>query len=119
MSFRVFQTAWFAKASRRIGLTDATLWRAVEEAARGQADDLGGGVYKKRLSRNQHRAILLAKAGEFWVYVYLFAKQDRANIDDAELTAFRHLGALYRKKTDADLEAELRLGVLKEIKGDE
>lgn len=118
MQFRVFKTAWFAKAARKNGLTDLMLWQAIEEVARGQVDDLGGGVFKKRLDRNQYRAILLAKAGSFWVYVYVFAKQDRANIDDAELSAFRKLAALYRKKTEDDLEAELSAGVLKEIKAD-
>lgn len=45
--------------------------------ALGQADDLGGGVFKKRLNDNMHRSIVLAKAGEFWVFAYLFAKKDR------------------------------------------
>jgi hypothetical protein len=63
--------------------------------AHGQVDDLGGGVYKKRLRKNQYRSIILAKAGTFWVYEYLFAKQDRANIDDDELAAFRKLAKAY------------------------
>jgi hypothetical protein len=51
----------------------------------GQADDLGGGVYKKRLSKNQYRSIIVARGGRYWVYEYLFAKKDRANIEDEEL----------------------------------
>jgi hypothetical protein len=43
----------------------------------GQADDLGGGVFKKRLRKNQYRSIILARAGHYWVYEYLFAKQER------------------------------------------
>ncbi len=62
---------------------------------RGQADDLGGGVYKKRLRKNQYRSIILAKAGEFLVCEYLFAKQDRANIDSDELIEFRKLAKAY------------------------
>jgi len=81
----------------------------------GQADDLGGGVFKKRLNDNRHRSIILARAGEFWVYAYLFAKQDRANIDDDELAAFRRLAELYRRKTAGAFEAELRSGALVEI----
>ncbi|MGE3646666.1 MAG: type II toxin-antitoxin system RelE/ParE family toxin, partial [Beijerinckiaceae bacterium] len=53
--------------------------------------------------------------GEFWVYVYLFAKQDRANIDEDELRAFRELAALYRRKSAADVDAELNAGALMEI----
>lgn len=115
MPDRVFKTAWFAKAARKARLPDAALLRAAREAAQGKADDLGGGVFKKRLGDNRFRSILLARSGEFWVYVYLFAKQDRANIDEDELRAFRELAALYRRKSAADLDAELNAGALMEI----
>lgn len=62
-----------------------------------------------------HRSIVLAKAREFWVFAYLFAKKARANIDDDELLAFRKLADLYRGKAKADLEAELEIGALLEI----
>lgn len=73
----------------------------------GQADDLGGGVFKKRLHANAYRSIVLAKAGEFWVYEYLFAKKDRANIDEAELRGFRMLAKAYAGLTAAQVEALL------------
>lgn len=112
---RAFKTAWFAKAARKAKISDGALAKAVAQAMAGQVDDLGGGVYKKRLSNNQVRSILLARGGDRWVYAYLFAKQDRANIDDAELRAFRKLAALYGAKTDADIDAELAAGELMEI----
>ena len=73
------------------------------QVMRGQADDLGGGVFKKRLNDNMHRSIILAKGGRFWVYEYLFAKQDRDNIDDDELIAFRSLATSYGKLTDHEI----------------
>ena len=94
-TIRTFKTAWFAKAARKVHITDEELCSAILQIALGQADDLGGGVYKKRLRKNQHRSIILARAGTFWVYEYLFAKQDRANIDDDELVAFRKLAKVY------------------------
>jgi hypothetical protein len=115
MSERVFKTAWFAKAAKKARISDKALSKAIVQIALGQADDLGGGVFKKRLNDNMHRSIVLAKAGEFWVFAYLFAKKDRANIDDDELLAFRKLADLYRLKKKADLEAELRIGALLEI----
>ncbi|WP_421577955.1 type II toxin-antitoxin system RelE/ParE family toxin [Shinella sp. M31] len=115
MSERVFKTAWFAKAAKKARITDKALSKAIDQVALGQADDLGGGVFKKRLNDNMHRSIVLAKAGEFWVFAYLFAKKDRANIDDDELLAFRKLADLYRGKAKADLEAELEIGALLEI----
>jgi hypothetical protein len=65
------------------------LREAIRQVAEGKADDLGGGVFKKRLKDNRHRSIVLANAGRFWVFAYLFAKKDRANIDDAELSGFQ------------------------------
>jgi hypothetical protein len=107
MPDRVFKTAWFAKAARKARLPDAALLRAAREAAQDKADDLGGGVFKKRLGDNRYRSIVLAKSGEFWVYAYLFAKQDRGNIDEDELRAFRELAALYRRKSAADLDGSV------------
>ena len=71
----------------------------------GQADDLGGEVFKKRLNDNMHRSIILAKGGRYWVYEYLFAKKDRDNIEDDELTAFRLLAKAYAGVTDAQIAA--------------
>ena len=67
----------------------------------GQADDLGGGVFKKRLNDNQHRSIILAKAGRWWVYEFVFAKKDRDNISSDELAQFKLLAKSY-----ADLSAK-------------
>jgi len=55
---------------------------------KGQSDDLGGGVFKKRLNRNQHRTIIIAKAGPHWIYEYLFAKKDRPNMRIMNLPRF-------------------------------
>jgi hypothetical protein len=115
MSERTFKTAWFSKTAKKARISDKALCKAIEQVARGQADDLGGGVFKKRLNDNMHRSIILAKAGEYWVFAYLFAKKDRANIDDDELMAFRKLAELYRRKTQAELDAEICAGALMEI----
>jgi hypothetical protein len=48
---RDFKTSWFAKAARKAHITDDELSSAVSQVAIGQADDLGGGVYKKRLKK--------------------------------------------------------------------
>ena len=114
-SERVFITAWFAKAARKARIPEDELCRAIRQVMLGQADDLGGGVWKKRLGRNLYRSIVLAKGRQFWVYIYLFAKQDRANIDDDELAAFSDLADLYARKGDTDVAKELRTGALMEI----
>ena len=85
---RVFKTAWFAKAAKKALIRDDELCEAMGEVLKGQCDELGGGVYKKRLNKNMHRSIVLSKGRRVWVYAYLFAKKDRENIDDGELDGF-------------------------------
>lgn len=65
---------------------------------------MGGGVYKKRLNDNRHRSIILAKGDRYWVYEYLFAKKDRANIQADELAAFRSLAKGYAALNAQQLE---------------
>jgi hypothetical protein len=115
---RTFKTAWFTKAARKALIKDDTLCEAIWEVMAGQADDLGGGVFKKRLDRNRHRSIILAKGRHYWVYAYLFAKKDRSNIDEAELKAFRQLAVLYARKSDEEIERELAATELVEICND-
>ena len=112
---RVFKTAWFAKAAKKALIKDSELCAAVAAVMAGQADDLGGGVFKKRLDKNRSRSIILAKGRRYWVYAYLFAKKDRANIDDDELKAFRKLADLYAEKTDVEIDKELEAKVIVEI----
>lgn len=99
----------FAKAAKKARISDTMLCKAIAQVMAGQADDLGGGVFKKRLSDNQYRSIILARGRSFWVYQYLFAKQDRANIEDDELKAFRELAKGYAALT-ADQVATLIAG---------
>ena len=110
VSTRIFKSAWFAKAARKMRISDVALCQAIEQVISGQADDLGGGVYKKRLADNQLRSIILARGKEYWVYQFLFAKQDLANIDEGELKAFRLLAQTYRAMTNEQVDAQVADG---------
>lgn len=112
---RAFKTEWFAKAARKAEISDADLCKAIEQVRLGQCDDLGGGVFKKRLKENRHRSIIIAKGGKYWVYAYLFAKKDRENIDQKELADFRDLADLFANKADTDIQKELNGKKLEEI----
>jgi hypothetical protein len=101
---RTFKTAWFAKAARKALIGDEELCKAIAEVRKGQVDDLGGGVFKKRLDKNRSRSIILAKGRVHWIYEYLFAKKDRDNIDDKELVAFRKLAGTYEGLDDQQME---------------
>jgi hypothetical protein len=112
---RVFKTIWFSKAAKKAGIPDSELCSAIKQVVLGQADDLGGGVFKKRLNDNKHRSIVLAKAGESWVFEYLFAKNDRDNIDNDELVQFRLLAKTYAKLSEMQIEQLIHSHHLKEI----
>ena len=112
---RFFKTAWFAKAARKAEIADDDLCKAIRQVLDGQADDLGGGVFKKRLNKNLQRNIILGKGRRYFVYIYLYAKKDRENIEDNELKAFRELADLYVRKTKKDIQKELDIKELVEI----
>ncbi|MGB8260711.1 MAG: type II toxin-antitoxin system RelE/ParE family toxin [Terracidiphilus sp.] len=116
---RVFKTAWFSRAARKARIPDAELCTAIRQVMLGQADDLGGGVFKKRLGKNLYRSIIVARGGRYWVYAYLFAKKDRANIEDRDLSNLRAYAAIFARKTDPDIGMELQLKELLEICHDE
>jgi hypothetical protein len=112
---RVFKAARFAKDCRKAHIKDAELCQAIDEVVKGQCDDLGGGVFKKRLNKNMYRSIVLAKGGRLWIYQYLFAKKDRDNIDDDELVAFRKLAKTYEALTETQVARLLKDRDLVEI----
>ena len=112
---RIFKTKHFAKSAKKSDIQDKELCEAIKEVMRGQADDLGGGVFKKRLKKNSHRSIILARGRNRWIYAYLFAKKDRANIEDDELKVFRKLAEGYAAATDEVIEQALAIEELVEI----
>jgi hypothetical protein len=61
----------------------------------------------------------LAKGGKYWIYEYLFAKKDRANIEDDELRAFRLLADSYAGLTAFQISQLLVNGDFVEICHDE
>jgi hypothetical protein len=115
---RVFKTAWFAKAAKKASITDQMLSAAFDQILLGQVDDLGGGVFKKRLNKNEHRSIVLSKIKDFWVFEFVFAKKDRDNIDIAELNAFRNLAKSYAAMDETQLRALIEHKDLIEIQMD-
>jgi hypothetical protein len=116
---RVFKTSWFAKAAKKASIRDTGLCTAIRHVMQGKADDLGGGVFKKRLNDNMHRSIILAKGRHYWVYEYLFAKKDRGNIEDDELSAFRDLAKNYARLTDEHIARLVQSRQFEEICNDD
>lgn len=114
-TIRAFKTAWFAKEARKAKISDEALCKAIKQVIQGQADDLGGGVFKKRLNDNMHRSIILAKVDQYWIYAYLFAKNDRENITQDELSGFKKLAKDFASAGDDKVAALLSDEELLEI----
>jgi len=93
---RLFKNTWFNRFAQKEGITDGELREAVNQLEAGQVDaDLGGDVYKVRVSRSGegksggYRVIVLFKSEKRTFFVYGFAKSDKENIDRGELRGFK------------------------------
>jgi hypothetical protein len=94
---RVFKTRTLAKFARRNGISDDSLADAVYRAERGLIDaDLGGHIIKQRVARTgQGRRggfrMLIGFRSDRAVFLFGFAKNERENIDDAEMATLRDI----------------------------
>ena len=119
---RIFANRWFARFSDKQNIGDDDLREAVSRAERGLIDaDLGGGVIKQRIARKGQgksggfRSVVLFRQGERAFFVYAFAKSDRDNIDQSELSTYKTAAAVYLNYTDDELALFLKQGTLMEI----
>jgi hypothetical protein len=105
----------------RTASLDASLVAAVERATRGLIDaDLGGRIIKQRVARAGEGKrggfrLLIGVGSERSVFLFGFAKNERENIDDAELTTLREIAASFLTASDAKLEQALKDGTLTEV----
>jgi hypothetical protein len=119
---RVFKTKALARFARQNGIADESLVAAVERARRGLIDaDLGGRVIKQRVARpGQGKRggfrLLAAFGANRTVFLFGFAKNERENIEDAELTTLREIAATFLSASDEGIAQALRDGVLIEAR---
>ena len=123
---RIFKSKWFQRFARKEGIADAVLSDAVARAEKGQIDaDLGGEVIKQRIARpgegrsKGYRTIILFRRGAKAVFVYGFAKSQRANIDHDEKEQFKQAAKHVLALTDKQLAELVKRGDFVEVKGDE
>jgi hypothetical protein len=119
---RVFKNKSFARFCRKARIIDAVLCGAVDAASRGLIDaDLGGGVIKQRIARQGEgksggfRTIILSRICERAFFVHGFAKNERDNIRDDELDAFKMLAAMMMAYDDDALAKAIENGTLMEV----
>lgn len=123
---RIFKTKWFRRFARHNRIDDALLLEAVVRAERGLVDaDLGGGMIKQRVARRGSgrsggfRTLVIYRAGNVSIFVFGFAKNDLANIEDSEMASLKDLAKLFLSYDDEALDMACDHGELWEIGDDE
>lgn len=109
---RIFKTACFSRFARKEDIPDNSLREAAQSMDAGRYDaDLGGGVYKQRLSRpgggksGGYRLIVCLKQGERAFFVHGFPKSARENIEASELGEFKQMAKVLFSMTEKQLNS--------------
>jgi hypothetical protein len=123
---RVFATRWFARFVRSEGIANNRLCEAIERAERGQVDaDLGRGLIKQRVARpgggrsGGFRVLIAYRHGVRAVFLYGFAKNERDNIDAADLASWQKRAREVLSAGDDLIERNVADAHLMEIRCDE
>jgi hypothetical protein len=118
----IYKVKAFARFQRREGIADASLVRAVRDAAMGLIDaDLGDGLIKQRVARRGqgkrggYRTVIAYRRAHRAVFLMGFAKRDRANIEDDELQELKAEGRTYLALGEEQIETLLLDADLTEI----
>lgn len=110
---RIFKNKWFQRWARKEGVSDAALCEAAREVVAGVVDaDLGGGLFKKRLARagggksGGYRLLLGYRKPNVAriVFVFAFAKSERANITKSEEAPLRMVAELFFSASDEEIK---------------
>jgi hypothetical protein len=112
---KIFKIRPFVRLARRASIDDATLVEAALRAERGLVDaTLGRFLIKQRVSRPHagrsggFRTVLFYRATDKAVFLYLFAKNQKANLTDSELDMYRRLADLISDMSPVDVNAMLK-----------
>lgn len=84
------------KWQKKSAIKDHVLIHAIHEIKQGLVDaDLGSGLFKKRVARpgfgkrSGFRTLIATNLNNRWVFIFGFAKNEKDNIDSAELLALQ------------------------------
>ena len=119
---RVFKTTAFQKFAFRENVSDASLKDAIERAEAGSIDaNLGGGLIKQRVARRGagrsggYRTIIIFRTDTRAVFVFGFAKSQRANLEKRENDVFKKAAKLVLAFSEDDMNSEVASGRMIEI----
>ena len=121
---RVFKNKWFNRWARGEDIPDSALYTAAVEIAAGRYDaDLGGFLFKKRLARTGggkrggYRTLVGYKKAnsERLIFLYAFAKSNKANISDKEEAALSLAAESFLSASDRQVNELLTNGSIWEV----
>jgi hypothetical protein len=122
---RIFKSKAFSRWAAKEGLTDKALVAAVTEMEDGLIDiDLGGNVYKKRIAIEGQgksaglRTALAFRVGNKSFFMFSFAKNQQANVNNKELRALKLMAKSLLGYADNKLNDALNAGELVEVDSD-
>src|ERR1700722_4530659 len=112
--------------ARRERISDSRLLEAIQRIELGLIDaDLGGGLIKQRVAREGqgrsggYRVIIGYRVAHRAVLLFGFAKNERENIEPAELATLREAGSAWLSAMPKQIAKAIEDGVLQEIRSDE
>lgn len=126
---KIYKTRYFERWTKKERVKNTQLCDAVREIHKGLIDaDLGRGLIKKRIARTGkgkrggYRAVIALKKNERVIFLYGFPKNNRENIDKAELETYKILADYYLSASEFLLDkltSEMKLiGVSHEESGE-
>lgn len=123
---QVFKTKWLTRFAKLERIADASLHEAIARAERGLVDaDLGGGLIKQRVARRGkgrsggYRMLIAYRLKKRAIFLYGFAKNERANIGADELLTARKIASSWLAADTGQLARALAEGELQEVLYDE
>ena len=123
---RLYKNGWFEKYARKERISDQALRDAVEQAEAGLIDaDLGGGLIKQRVARTGagksggYRVMVFFRLRTRAVFVYGFAKKDRANLSRDEVAVFQAAAKVVLGVSEAQMAAEVDAGRWTQVRDDD
>ena len=119
---RIFKTKAFSRFQRRERIADSGLLEAIERIELGLVDaDLGHALIKQRVARpgegrrSGFRTIVAYEAAARAVFIYGFAKNQRSNVNEAQLSNLADFAVVLLGLGDDEVRLMMDEGELKEV----
>jgi len=119
-------TKWFKKWSKKANLSNQNMLDAIKNLETGLSTaDLENHLYKVRIKRahsgksSGFRTIIVYKEKDRAIFLYGFGKNEKANIDKAELRYFKKLGNDLLALTFDQLKQSIELKILFDLEVEE